>query len=203
MPPRAAAGSFAVRAQRAQRTGPSAAASGWLAVANAGERKANPAPASRARRRSAGPWAELVTRRRRRKTEGQRPARRWTPAPSAAASRTSPATTRARRRVRQMRMRSRPRAARSGSPSWRSTTPARPRGRRATACRGSGSRRASVNSQRTGRLRPARCRAAAALAQAISRVSFEYWVSWVMLAEVGFNPAPGPVGTMPVNSADL
>ena len=60
MPPSAATGNRADRAMRAQRAGPSTADPGWLAVAKTGERKTSPAPASVARRRSAGPWAELV-----------------------------------------------------------------------------------------------------------------------------------------------
>jgi hypothetical protein len=177
MPPSAATGSLADRAMPAQRTGPRTEAPGWLAVANTGARKASAAPARLARCRSAGPCAELVIRRLQRPRWvgcigcGQRPERRCIPAPSAAASRPSPATTRTRRRSRQMRARSRPRASRPGSPSWRSTTPARPRGNRAVAGRGSGSRRASVNNQSFGNRRCGPDRAAAARAQVISRVS--------------------------------
>lgn len=170
MPPRAATGSRAERASRAQRTGPRATASGWLRVAKAGERKASEAPARRARNRSASPWAELVVKPRRRWTPGQWPARRCIPAPSAAASLASPATTRARRRARQIFARSCPSLARPGSPSWRSTTPASPRGRRATAGRGSGRRRASVNSHRTGRSAPRRRRAHAQASRRLSIV---------------------------------
>ena len=143
----------------------------WMAQGGeGGERKASEAPARRARTRSASPWAELVMRPRRRWTPGQRPARRCIPAPSVAASLASPATTRARRRARQILARSRPSAARPGSPSWRSTTPASPRGRRATAGRGSGSRRASVNSQRTGSSEPRRRRAHAQASRRLSIV---------------------------------
>lgn len=60
MPPSAATGNRADRATRDQRAGPRALAPGWLAVAKTGERKTNAAPARVARRRSAGPWAELV-----------------------------------------------------------------------------------------------------------------------------------------------
>src|ERR1700728_3701987 len=60
MPPRAATGSGAQRASRAQRTGPRAFTSGWLRVGKAGERKTSETPARRARNRSAHPWAELV-----------------------------------------------------------------------------------------------------------------------------------------------
>ena len=63
IPPRAATGIRAVRANRDQRTGPSAPTSGWLEVGYTGDRKARLAPACLARRRSAGPCAELVTRR--------------------------------------------------------------------------------------------------------------------------------------------
>jgi hypothetical protein len=173
MPPSAATGTPASRASRFQRSGPRTVAPGWLAVAKIGERNTRSAPALRARRSSIGPWAELLTSPRRGRTgPGQNPLRRWTPAPSAAASRASPATTRARRRARQMRARSRPSARRPGSPSCRSTTPARPRGSRATAGRGSGSRRASVNSHIVGRRRRGPFRlAAAARAQATSRAS--------------------------------
>ncbi len=163
IPPRAAVGRPARRASDVQRAGPRAAPPGWLRVGNAGERNARWAPARRARRNWAASCAELVTGPRRGRTaSGQRPARRWTPAPSAAASRVSPATTSTRRRARQIRHRSRPSATRPGSPSWRSTTPARPRGSRATAARGSGRRRSSVNSQSGGRpprRRPARAQA--------------------------------------------
>lgn len=151
IPPSAATGNRAIRARCAQRTAPMALTSGWLRVGNAGDRKASAAPARRARCKSAKPWAELVIGPRTgRSTLGQRPDRRWTPAPRLAARRVSPATTRTRRRARQILARSRPSAARPGSPSCRSTIPARPRGRRAAAGRGSGSRRASVNSHSGG-----------------------------------------------------
>ena len=154
IPPSAATSMPASRASRAQRNGPSAAAVGWLSVGNAGERNARAAPARRARTNSAPLCAELVTGPRRgRTTQGQRPARRCTPARRDAASLTSPATTSVRRRARHSRARSRPSATRSAAPSCRSTTPARPLGRRATAGRGSGSRSASVNSQSGGRSR--------------------------------------------------
>lgn len=168
-PPSAATAIGAARAMRAQRRGPRARTSTWLAVGKAGDRNARSAPARQARRRSATPCAELVTSPPRWRTaSGQRPDRRCTPAPSAAASLPSPATTKASRRARQSRARSRPSAARSGSPSCRSTTPARPGGRPAAAGRGSGSRRASVNSHKSGALALRRPRAAAARAHATS-----------------------------------
>jgi hypothetical protein len=68
-----------------------------------------------------------------------------------------------------MRARSRPRAARSGSPSCRRTMPAKPRGKCLAAGRGSGRRRASVNSQSGGRRDLER--AEVACAQARRRVS--------------------------------
>jgi hypothetical protein len=134
IPPRAATARGDLCARTDQRTGPRDDASGWLAVANTGERKARSAPARAARCRSAGPWAELVTKRRgspfpggplfdgprvatihlMRAIPGQRPPRRCTPAPSAAARATSPATTRASRRSRQIRARSRPKRPRFG-----------------------------------------------------------------------------------------
>ena len=153
MPPSAATGSLARPASRAQRVAPSAGAPGWLAVGKTGDRNARSAPALAARRSSARSCAELVTmaaRRRNAKGLSRRPARRCTPAPSAAASRASPATTKASRRSRQIRARSRPSLTRSGAPSWRSTTPHSPFGNRATAARGSGNRAASVNSHSTG-----------------------------------------------------
>ena len=178
IPPSAATATVADRAMRVQRAAPRVAAPGWLAVAKTGERKTMEAPARRARRRSTGPCAELVMRPWAcRSRPGQRPARRCTPARSAAASRTSPATTKARRRARQILASSRPSASRPGSPSWRRTTPASPRGSRAAAARGSGSRRASVNSQSKGR-RAAPRRAAAARAQAASRTSTAVGPRW-------------------------
>lgn len=87
IPPSAATSMPASRASRAQRNGPSAAAVGWLSVGNAGERNARAAPARRARTNSAPLCAELVTGPRRgRTTQGQRPARRCTPARRDAAS---------------------------------------------------------------------------------------------------------------------
>ena len=116
VPPSAATGIPAARASRDHRAGPRPVASGWLGVGKAGERKARSAPACRARRSSARVWAELVSQPRRvRAWPGQRPPRRCTPAPSAAARRTSPATTSASRRARQMRARARPSTARRGS----------------------------------------------------------------------------------------
>ena len=158
MPPSAATGSRDRSAIPAQRAAPKAGAPGWLAVGNAGERNARSAPARAARRSSRQSCAELVTRTPRRpaarglppRQPFRRPARRCTPAPSSAASRASPATTRASRRARHNLARSRPSSARPGAPSWRSTTPHRPFGNRATAGRGSGSRAASVNSHSTG-----------------------------------------------------
>jgi hypothetical protein len=133
-----------------QRSGPRAGAAAWLAVAKAGERNASAAPARAARRSSGSEWPELVRNPRARIWPGHRPPRRCTPAPSARASRTSPATTSTNLRARQMRARSRPSLSRSGSTSCRSITPAWPRGSRATAWRGSGSRWSSVNSQSRG-----------------------------------------------------
>ena len=144
------------RARRVQRTGPRAAASGWLTVGKAGERKASAAPARRARSRSAGPWAELVIRPATTTyPHGPRPTR-----PVACAQMHTRAERRRQPGIAGHHQGQTPRPAdprevaperlASGSPSWRSTTPARPRGRRATAGRGSGSRRASVNSQRSG-----------------------------------------------------
>jgi hypothetical protein len=153
-PPSAATGEFDERARRIQRITPSDDAPGWLGVAKTGDRKIRSAPACRARRSSTRLCAELVTRPPAgRIAPGQRPARRCTPAPRAAANLVSPATTSARRRRRQMRARSRPSSARCGSPSCRRTIPARPRGKRDAAGRGSGSRRASVNSHSGGRRR--------------------------------------------------
>jgi len=149
-PPSAATAIGVARARLDQRTGPSDAAPGWLAVAKTGARNARLAPARAARRKSAKRCAELVTRPLVRSGPGQRPPRKCTPARNLAASRTSPATTRTRRRTRQIRARSAPNRARSGSSSCRNTTPARPRGNRATAARGSGRRRVSVNSQSGG-----------------------------------------------------
>lgn len=174
IPPSAATGMPASRASRDQRSGPSPAASGWLAVGKQGDRNASAAPARRARTRSPPSWAELVTSPHRgRSTPGQWPARRCTPARSAAASLTSPATTSKSRRARQSRARSTPSCARSAAASCRSTTPAKPFGRCATAGRGSGSRAASVNSQSGGSEGPClrRWRAAAARAQAANRLS--------------------------------
>jgi hypothetical protein len=154
MPPNAATGTPARRASWAQRNTPSGAASGWLAVANTGDRKTKSAPARRARRASARVCAELVVGQRPGlPCPARRPARRCTPAPSAAASRASPATTNASRRCRQIAARARPNAGLAGSSSWRNTTPARPRGSRATAVRGSGRRRESVNSHSGGKRR--------------------------------------------------
>ena len=82
MPPSAATGNRIVRAMLAQRSGPRAAAPGWLAVTKTGERKTRTDPAWAARRMSAGPWAELVIRRCLLRTcvgrtrQGQRPERR-------------------------------------------------------------------------------------------------------------------------------
>lgn len=73
------------------------------------------------------------------------------PAPKAAASRQSPATTSTFRRARHSRASRRPNAARPGAPSWRNTTPHKPRGNRATTALGSGNRAASVNSHSTGK----------------------------------------------------
>lgn len=153
IPPRAATRGYARRASRVQRRAPRSAAAGWLRVGNAGDRKISAAPARTARRSSIALCAELVTSRRyERIVPARRPARRWMPACSAAARDGSPATTSARRRARQMRARSRPSAARSAASSWRRTMPARPRGRRLAAWRGSGSRCGSVNSQSGGTL---------------------------------------------------
>ena len=177
MPPSAATGTPAERARRDQRLAPSPTEPGWLAVANAGERNTSAAPARRARLSSVGPCAELVTiaglpcSQRRWPDPGQNPARKCTPACSAAASRASPATTRSSRRARHTRAMSRPSAARFGSPSWRSTTPARPRGRRATAGRGSASRPRSVNSHSRGRRARGPPQRAVARAQAVRRGS--------------------------------
>ncbi len=132
------------------RSGPNPDASTWLAVGNAGERNASAAPAVAARRNSLTECAELLTSPRRRSTPVQRPPRRCTPACSFPASRTSPATSNISRRCRQIRAKSRPSSARLRSPSCRSTTPARARGRWATAARGSGNRSASVNNQSRG-----------------------------------------------------
>ena len=150
MPPRAATGSPARPARPAQRQAPSAGSPGWLAVAKAGDKKAMVAPLRRARRRSARECAELVTIPPSRNGPGQRPPRKCTPAPNAAASRTSPATTSASPRIRQIRARSRPIATRLGCESCRNTTPEIPRGNRAAAGRGSGNRAVSVNSHSTG-----------------------------------------------------
>jgi len=156
IPPSAATGNAAARASRPHRCGPSAAAPGWLRVAKAGDRNARSTLARAARRRSAAPCAELVSRVPRRRAGtgapvGHLPPRRCTPAPSAAASRGSPVTTSLSRRARQSRARSRPSVARAGSESWRSTTPASPLGRRATTGRGSANRCESVNSHNGGR----------------------------------------------------
>lgn len=68
-----------------------------------------------------------------------------------------------------MRASERPNWARCGSPSWRSTTPARPRGNLATERRGSANRRSSVKSQSTGQVFGLRVRRAlTARAQATS-----------------------------------
>ena len=60
-PPSAATGNPPCLPMRPQRAGPSGRASGWLGVANDGDRKARATPALRARRNSATQWAELVT----------------------------------------------------------------------------------------------------------------------------------------------
>jgi hypothetical protein len=138
------------RAIAFQRSGPRPGAPGWLLVAKAGERNTRSTLARTARRRSATEWAEPVTRPRHRTEPGQRAPLRCTPARSRPARRASPATTIASWRFRQMRSRSRPIASRFGAESCRKTTPARPRGSRATASRGSGSRSVSVNSHRAG-----------------------------------------------------
>ncbi len=171
MPPKAATASPPRRASRLQRATPKAAPPGWLSVGNAGDRNARSTPVRAARRSCDRSCAELVAKAPRPRGAGPRPPRRCTPAPSDAASRRSPATTRASRRLRQILARSRPSRARSGAPSWRRTTPHSPRGNRATAARGSGSRAASVNSHNTGRpFCPGRkrCRDLTARAQATS-----------------------------------
>jgi hypothetical protein len=103
------------RAKRVQVPAPSEEAPGWLSVEKTGERKTNCARLHRARRSSTRVCAELVTKRPlSRIGPGQWPARRCSPAPNAAASLTSPATTRINLRARQIRARSRPRSARLG-----------------------------------------------------------------------------------------
>lgn len=153
IPPRAATRGYARRASRVQRRAPRSAAPGWLRVGNAGDRKISAAPARTARRSSIALCAELViSRRYERIGPVRRPARRWMPACSVAARDGSPATTKARRRARQIHASSRPSTARATASSWRRTMPARPRGRRRAAGRGSGSRWGSVNSQSGGTL---------------------------------------------------
>lgn len=180
MPPNAATGRLAERARCTQRIAPNDGAPGWLGVAKTGERKITSAPARRARCSSIQSCAELVIKRPCvRIAFGQRPARRCTPAPRAAASRVSPATTSVRRRWRHMRARSRPSCARCGASSCRRTIPARPRGRRDAAGRGSGSRRVSVNSHSGGRRRGdlalAACAQESRLASTVSPASHARW----------------------------
>ena len=84
-----------VRASARPADGPERAPARMTSGRKAGETNASEAPARRARSSSATPCAELVTSpRRAAEGAGQRPPRRCTPAPSARASRTSPATTR-------------------------------------------------------------------------------------------------------------
>lgn len=156
-PPNAATASppGARRAIVAHRTGPSPNAPGWLAVANAGDKNANTAPAALARRNVATPCAELVTGPHSpARPRTRRPSRKCTPAPTARANRASPATTNTLRRRRHIAAKSRASPARPGTPSSRSTTPHNPRGNPATAARGSPSRAISVNSHSTGNRAP-------------------------------------------------
>jgi len=163
-------------AHAAQRTAPKAGAPGWLRVGNAGDRNTASAPAAQAQRSSVAECAELVTSvpRRRPRVPGRhagtgtpnaRPPRRCTPAPAAAASLASPATTRGMPKPRHCRATARASAARPGTPSWRNTTPHRSGGRPAMAARGSARRVASVNSQSTGMCGPCMCGVRAAWAR--------------------------------------
>ncbi len=154
-----------------QRSGPSGTACGCDGVANTGDRKPSAAPARRARTRSGTPCADAVSAGSQRGiAAGRRPDRRCTPARSAAANRQSPATLSDKRRARHRLARSRPSRHRPGEASSRSTTPASPRGSRATVGRGSPRRPASVNSQSGGGARPPP-RALTARAQATSLLS--------------------------------
>lgn len=153
-PPSARTGPRASFVSAAQRTGPSGRAPGWLRVANSGDTNAALAPARLARTRSGASWAELVTgcpgrSHPRRHGRAALPPRRCSPAPTAAASRGSLATVIRMPRCRHRRAAAAASAARPGTPSWRNTTP-QPRGSRAMAGKGSGSRTASVNSHKAG-----------------------------------------------------
>jgi hypothetical protein len=150
IPPRArtATPGAADRASADHRTAPSAAIPGWLAVGNTGDRKATGTALRASCRSSATVCAEPV--RPGRPPRRGRPARTCVPPPSAAASRSSPATDKTIARRRHSAATLRPSSARSTTPSCRYTTPERPRGRRAMAGSRSGRRAASLNSQSTG-----------------------------------------------------
>ena len=139
------------RAIAPQRNGPSPGAPGWLAVGKAGDRNARSAPARAARRMigdAVGRTGHHAARPQRSRptpaaqmhpgAEGSRQPRDHPPppAPGGASGRSVPGPGRAQPAP--------------GSESCLSTTPARARGRAATAARGSGRRRSSVNSQRRG-----------------------------------------------------
>lgn len=149
-PPSAAARPRAWRASRSIRATPSDGAPGWLRVGNTGERNTRSAPARSARRSSAPSWADAVIQRPGGIGVCRRPPRRCGPQATCAARGVSPATVMARRRHRHIAATRAASAARPGMPSCRKTTPARPRGRRAIAGIGSGTRAASVNSHSGG-----------------------------------------------------
>ena len=148
--PLVAAAGHGCPAQRPKRGAP-----GWLAVGNAGDKNTSHAPAWQARRSSgdrmsrtgynagaaSGRWpasrAQMHA-----SPQLPRPAARHLPPPGPAAARGRSAPGRT------------PSAARAASPSWRKTTPARPRG--SARDRGSWDQAAvslSVNSQRRGKRR--------------------------------------------------
>lgn len=153
MPPSAAVGLPACLARTAQRQGPRKGAPGWLGVAKRGERKIRSAPRWRARRRPEGPCA--ATERRAQGAPARRARRKGRSAEVAGRSgQCSPTWCRraARGSAPSSRGPARRRASsghkRGGTP--RATSPL-PRGRAAHAARGSGSRAGSLNSQRRGR----------------------------------------------------